>query len=499
MRDDAPRQRATDRLKQNGTFYHDHHKTVNKPSHDEINNNNSIHEIIMLGRGGGGSGGGFGGFPYRSSHQQGQDGRRNNNNTNRNNRSGGRGRGPPSRSRSNNNSNITYSAELDIPSEQRGMIVGKGGSTLKWLKDVTDSKIWVPHVQQQQRRRPRQHQSQQQQNHDQNQSFSSNAENNTSEQSQPNNTSAATTQNNHPIRVNTTELSSLLHCFCEISSLLSQTNLQVSSIPCLVRMKSNASNNNNCNNNRNNGQAAMEVKVKGEVFIHSKPHTTIMPSHDYESAKKTPLSNKYACQDTHIFQGSITIPSSHQHAENASSTNTSPIQLPQHQLYAFALETILTEEDVATTVDNVQFVESSIDSCQWFYREVSHRYWSLDHAKNGASTIGTADVAAAVNDNNNNNDGSSGVRVDASIRTINNECSDKISNHNRRLVFIFGSGNDHPEMLCNAIQEATDAAWMRSCFASLSAAKHNHAIEEQEHHSLCGEENPTVNTDDTYS
>jgi hypothetical protein len=165
--------------------------------------------MIGYGRGGGG---GFGGFCYRSSHQQGQDGR------------GNRGRGgrQQRKTRSQNNNNlISIAAELDIPSDQRRIIVGRGGTTLKWLKEVSGVNIFVPHLQVQNRRG---RSTQQEANTD--------TADGTSSQEQA---------NQHPVRVNSSDgLLSILHAFEEISSLLSKSSdIDADFIPCIVKMKTN--------------------------------------------------------------------------------------------------------------------------------------------------------------------------------------------------------------------------------------------------------------------
>jgi hypothetical protein len=148
----------------------------------------------MIGSGRGG-GGGFGGFPYRSAHQQGTDGRNNR---------GGRGRGGRRNNRQPQSTNISLSAELDIPSEQHRIIVGRGGTTLKWLKEISGANIHVPHVQQQNRRGE---------------------------------------TNANPVRVKSSDIPSILHAFHEISDLLSKSNdIDVEFIPCTVKLKAHNTN-----------------------------------------------------------------------------------------------------------------------------------------------------------------------------------------------------------------------------------------------------------------
>jgi len=47
---------------------------------------------------------------------------------------------------------MSIAAELKIPSEHRRVIVGRGGTTLKWLKGVSGANIFVPRVQKNNRR-----------------------------------------------------------------------------------------------------------------------------------------------------------------------------------------------------------------------------------------------------------------------------------------------------------------------------------------------------------
>jgi len=71
-------------------------------------------------------------------------------------------------------------------------------------------------------------------------------------------------------------------------------------------------------------------------------------------------------------------------------------------------------------VDNVHFVDSPIDACQWFYREVPH---------------GTPDS------------GEGG---------IDDENSAKQNNYDvRRLVFEFGAGRRNPQLICQVVEDAS--------------------------------------------
>jgi KH domain len=79
----------------------------------------------------GGGGGGFGGFPYRSSHQQGTDGQRGNNTSNR-------------KRRRKRSSVFSCEAEIYIPIDRRGRIIGRGGLIIKKLRDAANTTIHVP-------------------------------------------------------------------------------------------------------------------------------------------------------------------------------------------------------------------------------------------------------------------------------------------------------------------------------------------------------------------
>lgn len=160
--------------------------------------------MIGFGRGGGG----FSGFPYRSAHQQGQDGRGNNRGGRNRGRGGPRNRQPRPVLRSSNS--ISIAAELDIPSEQRRIIVGRGGTTLKWLKEVSGANIFVPRLLLQNRRE---------------------------RSSQQTDT---TQSQQHSVRVSSSDLTCILHAFYEISYLLSTSSDTTGDfVPCCVKMKIN--------------------------------------------------------------------------------------------------------------------------------------------------------------------------------------------------------------------------------------------------------------------
>ncbi|KAL7542935.1 hypothetical protein ACHAXR_012230 [Thalassiosira sp. AJA248-18] len=347
----------------------------------------------MIGHGRGGGGGGFGGFPYRSAHQQGQDGR---NGRGRGGGRGGRGRGRGRRRRrqqqQRNNNNINFfQAELQIPLEQRGILVGRRGLTLKWIRETTGAKIFVPPrscVQQPQHELQRDALQMQEL-----QETSSTEYNDISRQAQ-----------GHPVRVNTTELPNLLSAFHEISSLLSKGSnndlgdasaSSASSIPCIVKMRTMQ------NNKNQNMPPASEIKVDGLLLF---------PQNQNNNGNSTNHQ-----QQSLLFQGAIVS------TPNTTTFDTTSSSQPP-QLCAYSIATSLSEEDIATLVDNVRFVDSSVDSCQWFYRMVRTRV-------NGDGNVLTE----------NNSDGDNNDERDAT----------------RCLVFVFGSENCNPLSICQAIEEAS--------------------------------------------
>jgi hypothetical protein len=91
---------------------------------------------LAFGGSGGGAGGGRG-FSYRSSHQQGHDGPNNNNNR------GPQRRRPRSHGNNNNKHNknkLKYAADIFVPHHLRSVLIGKGGATIQSLiKDVSRS------------------------------------------------------------------------------------------------------------------------------------------------------------------------------------------------------------------------------------------------------------------------------------------------------------------------------------------------------------------------
>lgn len=91
--------------------------------------------VIMSTAYGGGGGGGFGGFPYRSAHQQGTDGRGS---------GGGRQRRRPRNKKRKTPPSLLCAADIVIPAPQRVRLIGRGGSVIKELRDSTGATIFVP-------------------------------------------------------------------------------------------------------------------------------------------------------------------------------------------------------------------------------------------------------------------------------------------------------------------------------------------------------------------
>eukprot|EP00986_Skeletonema_menzelii_P012726 scaffold7172_cov149-Skeletonema_menzelii.AAC.8 len=303
----------------------------------------------MIGYGRGGGGGGFGGFPYRSSHQQGQDGRR-----------GGRGRGRgrggrQQRKQSRPRSQISIAAELNILSEHRRVIVGRGGTTLKWLKEVSGANIFVPHVQ----RNNRRGRSTRQETDD----VDANAN--------PDGTSPQEQVNQHPVRVNSPELSSMLHAFEEISRLLSKTSdIDVDFIPCIVKMRTND----------------ITTLVDGKLFI--------------QRDVDVDTSRGGRC----LFSGTM----------RSDTAN-------ELQAYSIQTSTSFDEESVSMVIDNILFVDSSLERCHWYYKETPLRNNNLS--------------SSSANDNDEDDN----TQV-------------------RRIVFLFGSNRDNSKLFFDALKDEISSA-----------------------------------------
>lgn len=309
----------------------------------------------MIGYGRGGGGGGFGGFPYRSSHQQGQDGRGGRNN--RGGRGRGRGRGDrqqrTQRARSQND-NLSIAAELNIPPEHRRVIVGRGGTTLKWLKEVSGANIFVPHVQKNNRR-----------------GRSTQQEAGIDADTDPDGTSSQEQVNQHPVRVNSSELSSILHAFEEISRLLSDTSdMDADFIQCIVKMKTNG----------------ITTTVDGKLYM----------QRDVAAD---------ASRGRCLFSGSIRTD-------------------PTNSLHAYCIETTaFDEESVSMLVDNILFVDSSLERCHWYYKKTPCRNCN----RNSTST-------------NNSDD------EDDDIQSV------------RQMIFLFGSERDNCGLFFDAMKNEVSAA-----------------------------------------
>ena len=219
---------------------------------------------------------------------------------------------------------------------------------MNWLKEVSEANIFVP---QQHNRRQNQRQSQEVSDND------VNAVDNVASQQQ---------QQPYPVRVNTSNLASLLHAFYAIVHLLSESSdFSADFIGCTVQMRTN--NNDNTKNNN----------VEGKLFL----------------SRNTNDSNWL------LFSGIVDTSS-------------------QYQFQVYCMEVITLEEDgVATIVDNVRFVHSSVERCRWIYREAPRR-------------------------RNNNDD----------VNSLENQEDNNVG----RLIFIYGSDEENTatlfyEEVCKAI------------------------------------------------
>ena len=370
----------------------------------------NIKDNLMIGYGRGGGGGGFGGFPYRSSHQQGQDGGSGRS------RQRGRGGSRGGRSRRRTKSGVSYQAELQIPQELRRLIVGRGGSTLRLLRDSTGCKIFVPpqssNSGNEQRRRNGGHQGESQES-DVNTNVTTPSSTRVDSDNEDARNNAVHQQPHHPVRVNTNELSNLLHSFHDISCILPKANENATSgsIPCIVKMRSN-----------DNKSSSTEVNVSGHLFVGDRGDFQGEPSN----------------QQMLLFKGAIqnTAGSNESNTTQCSTDTQQPLQ--QH-LCAYSIQTPLSEEDVSIAIDNSRFVDSSVvDSCQCFYRrlEPSLGRRSNSDTNNGSNT-NSNQTDAQLGDDGDEND-------DAQRNSI--ECYS--------LVLVFGLESDNPYLLCQAIENA---------------------------------------------
>lgn len=298
------------------------------------------------------------------------------------------------------------------------MIVGRGGAKIKWLKESTGANIFVPRADHQ-RQRPQQlhrnengHEGMQQQDEFLQQPQSTTVDSNNAEGGEVP-TSQQQTQI-HPVRVNSSQLPNLLNAFYEISLLLSQDsdndNLGDSVVPCVVKMRVGTN-----SRQRNDQQITEEVNVDGQLLMQNSS------SNDFH-------------QPSLIFRGSIVSPSNNNDDQSSndavpndgaallSSSSANP-QPPQ--LCAYGMRTPLSEEDVATVVDNLRFVDSSVDSCQWFYRVTTMMAQNTNNDNDGQRSTGSATAEQSNGEENRQN-----------------------------LVFVFGDEGDNPESICQAIRDA---------------------------------------------
>lgn len=277
----------------------------------------------MIGSGRGG-GGGFGSFPYRSSHQQGQDGPNQGRGGGNRRRGGGRNRNRPRR----NNFNSSFQAQLDVPPEQRGILVGKCAATLKWLNELSgECNVFIP-------------QRDDRQSHD------------------ANTNSSSSHHQQHPIRVNSSDMPSLLHVLYEISHLLKQLDFGSEYIDCTVKMRTRSNDNN--------------TTLDGRLFV----------SRDTSSK----------CMFSSINQS-----------------------IDQFRVYTIA--TTLDAQNISTIVDNVRFVNSRIvDKCQWFCRGA--QYYRNNTTSDGyESTRSLIFVFGSDSDNPEQMNEAIGEAIDESFRS----------------------------------------------------------------------------------
>eukprot|EP00984_Skeletonema_dohrnii_P001141 scaffold355_cov127-Skeletonema_dohrnii-CCMP3373.AAC.1 len=91
-----------------------------------------------------------------------------------------------------------------------------------------------------------------------------------------------------------------------------------------------------------------------------------------------------------------------------------------NELQACTIETTVDEENVSMIVDNILFVDSSLERCRWYYKETPLR--------NSNSS----------NSSTNNDD--------------DNDCL------GRRIVFVFGSDRDNSNLFFDALKDEISAA-----------------------------------------
>ena len=96
---------------------------------------------------------------------------------------------------------------------------------------------------------------------------------------------------------------------------------------------------------------------------------------------------------------------------------------PTNSLHAYSIQTTaFNEESVSMVVDNILFVDSSLERCHWYYKEMPLR--NCNH--NSTST-------------NNNDD-------DDNIQSV------------RQIVFLFGSGRDNCDVFFEKMKNEICAA-----------------------------------------
>ena len=176
----------------------------------------------------------------------------------------------------------------------------------------------------------------------------------------------------------------------------------------------------------------VDVKVDGHLFLHHNhgkeathegiTHNTNNGSTNGQSQKNN--ENRGSLEHMILFQGTLM----NNNSNNAHSSTQD--QLLVYKAYCIPTPSLL-EEDIATIVDNVRFVNNPSmgddDLCQWFYREVP-----LLLVKNNNNS----------NSNLNNEEEQEGDGMNES----SSDCC-----VTRRLVFVFGPEVGNPLSICQAI------------------------------------------------
>ena len=157
----------------------------------------------------------------------------------------------------------------------------------------------------------------------------------------------------------------------------------------------------------NDNRDGTEVRVDGRVVV--SPASSISAEDGSRSL---------------LFRGMAAAPQQEGGSANAASNEANIDAQSRQQLLAYAVESTLSEDDVATVVDNLIFVDASdVDGCQWFYRRPILR--NVSGADNGAGDGGAEAAEAA---------------EATALRS--------------GVVLVFGAEGSNPQAICRAIKEA---------------------------------------------